>query len=445
MTDDLVRLTRTMLDHMYRAHAARMTEDELEEMEAAWREFHRLKRSVVAAGALTSMRSFNWISKLHTVGHWPPSIRELGTPDGYNSEAPEHLHIEYAKEPWRRSNGVDPLPQMIKFIQRQEAVRMHRAHLDAWLALIRRELVVVESSGEGEGDDDGSDDGGGEYDDDDEWEDMEGHSGEQPDANAAHYPAPRLAIAANPTRPNLTANWVAADYKATDLIPALNRFLESTVAAANGRSRPNQWDRLRVPLLTPHQPFNVWHRFSLFHARLPFAPDEPRRRDVVRARPATCNAFGLVARQAAFDTVLYQDPAAPAGDAHGLHRYRAARVRLIFKPPNTAQHIYRDHLAFIKFFTPFSRANNTPHSLYTTSTALRPDGRRQVAVVPISHLRMTCHIAPRFARVDPDVRLNGSTDLFAHTRHFFFNPYCNNYTYQVAEHWRKRGRLAQIN
>ncbi|KAG9084587.1 hypothetical protein FRC06_003988 [Ceratobasidium sp. 370] len=241
MTDNMVRLTRAMLDHMYQAHAASMTEDELGEMEAAWREFHRLKGSVVAAGVLTSMQSFNRISKLHTVGHWPPSIRELGTPDGYNSEAPEHLHIEYTKDPWRCSNGVDALPQMIKFIQRQEAVRMHWAHMDAWLALIRRKLEVVES----EGNDEGSDDGGGEYDDEDDWEDVD-HSEERPDASAMHYPAARLGIAANPTRPNRSANEIAATYKATDLIPALTRFLESTVAAAHGRSRPNQWDRLQV-------------------------------------------------------------------------------------------------------------------------------------------------------------------------------------------------------
>ncbi|KAG8698980.1 hypothetical protein FRC08_005592 [Ceratobasidium sp. 394] len=299
MTDDLVRLTRAMLDHMYRAHAARMTEDELEEMEGAWREFHRLKGSIVRASALMSARSFNWISKLHTVGHWPPSIRQLGTPDGYNSEAPEHLHIEYAKEPWRSSNGVDALPQMIKFIQRQEA----------------RKLVVVDSGG----DKDEDDDGGGEYDDDEDWEDEEGQPEEQPDASATHYPAPRLAIAASPTRANLSANRIVALYKATNLIPALNGFLESTVAAAHGRSQPNQWDRLRVPLLSPHQLFNVWHRFALFHAVQPFAPDEPRRRDVVRARPATLNTFGLPGRQAAFDMVLYQDPAAVPEGAHGLH------------------------------------------------------------------------------------------------------------------------------
>ncbi|KAG8728760.1 hypothetical protein FRC10_004598 [Ceratobasidium sp. 414] len=435
MTDDLVRLTCAMLDHMYRAHAARMTEDELGEMEEAWREFHRLKGSIVMAGALTSAKSFNRISKLHTVSHWPQSIRELGTPDGYNSEAPEHLHIEYAKEPWRCSNGVDALPQMIKFIQRQEAIRMHRAHLDAWLALIRRELARVES----DSDDGGSDDGGGEYDDDD-WEDVEEGSEGGSDAGVTHHPSPRLAIAASPTRRNLSANQIAATYKATDLIPVLNRFLESTVATAHGRSRPNQSDHLQVPYLSAYSSFNVWHRFALYHAPLPFAPDEPRRRNVVRAQPATCNAFGLPGRQAAFDTVLYQDPTALSADAPGLHRYRAVRVRAIFTPPNVAQRIYSGQLAYIEFFTPFSRGNNTPHGLYATSTALYFDGCRQVAVVPISCLRMTCHIAPRFARVDPDIRLNRHTDLFTSTRHFFFNHYTNHYVFKLFEHWRKRAQ-----
>jgi hypothetical protein len=314
MTDDLVRLTRALLDHMYRAHAARMTEDELVEMEAAWEEFHRLKDCLVTAGALTSVESFNRISKLHTVLHWPRSIRELGTADGYNSEAPEHLHIEYAKEPWRCSNKVDAIPQMIQFMQRQEAIRIQRARLDAWLKLIRKHLAAVEGEGG-----DVEEDGGGEYEDDDEWVDEEGDSEAAPDAESVHYPNPRLAIAASPTCRNLSASQIVDKYKAPKLISELTRFLESTAAAANSRNRPNQLDRLHVPILTPNHRLNVWHRFSLYHAALPFAPDEPRRRDVVRARPATRNAFGLVARLPAFDTVLVQDPAATT-DGHGLHR-----------------------------------------------------------------------------------------------------------------------------
>jgi hypothetical protein len=178
----------------------------------------------------------------------------------------------------------------------------------------------------------------------------------------------------------------------------------------------------------------------------------------VRARPATRNAYGLLARPAAFDTVLYHDPASSNADDHGLHRehssspvfslltiitgYRAVRVRCIFRPPSVTRHVYpaSEHLAYIEFFTPFSRSNNTPHGMYTTSTALHPDGRRQVAVVPISHLHMTCHIAPRFARVDHEIVLGPHSDLFLSARHFFFDHYMNHYVYKLFEHWRKQAR-----
>ncbi|KAG9084900.1 hypothetical protein FS749_004843 [Ceratobasidium sp. UAMH 11750] len=116
---------------------------------------------------------------------------------------------------------------MIKFIQRQEAVWIHQAHLDAWLALIQRKLAVVKGEGDASND-------GGEYDEDD-WEDVD-RLEEQPDASATHYLTARLAIAVSLTRANLSANRIVAMYKATDLIPALNRFLESTVATAHGRS-----------------------------------------------------------------------------------------------------------------------------------------------------------------------------------------------------------------
>ncbi|KAG8779913.1 hypothetical protein FRC12_023714 [Ceratobasidium sp. 428] len=440
MTDDLVRLTRALLDHMYRAHAGRMTEDELEEMEAAWAEFHRLKPALVASGALKNAGSFNRISKLHTVLHWPQSIRELGTPDGYNTEAPEHLHIEYAKEPWRASNGVDAVPQMIKFIQRQEAIRIQRAHLDAFLVLIRKELEAQDRGGGGDDGDEHDSDSEGEEGDDDEWEDVDEGGEETPDTDGVHYPSPRLAIAGTPSQYNCSAKQIVTEYKATDLIPALTRFFESEVASANGRSRPNQWDRLRVPNVSPHNLFNVWHRFALHQARLPFAPDEPLRRDVVRAKPLTRNPYGLLRREAVFDTVLYRDPSTPTNGSHGLHRYRAARVRAIFTPPHNTQHLCPEqHLAYIEFFTPFSRTNNTPHGLYTTSTALHGDSRRrQVAVVPLSHIHMTCHIAPRFERVDPEVRLSRRTDLLAMARGFFYNHYSSYYNYKLFEHWRKR-------
>jgi hypothetical protein len=325
-TDNMVRLTRAVLDHMYRAHATRMTEGELEEMEDAWRTFHQLKGELVARGAVQEMHHLNRISKLHTVLHWPRSIRELGTPDGFNTEAPEYLHIEFAKEPWRHSNGVDALPQMITFIQRQEAIRIHRAHLNAWLAQIRRGLRRRERELAGE--DMGSDDEGGSESADDEWEDVEeGNSDAPPDAT--HYPQPGLAIALQATVPNISGNDIIEKYHAPDLMRALKRFLEAEAASANGRDRPNEIDRLRVPPLSPYNVFKVWHRFALHHVPLPFSPDEPPRRDVVRAKPATRNFYGRVTRPAAFDTVLYHDRNSPNADAHGLHRKSKPFLQLV--------------------------------------------------------------------------------------------------------------------
>ncbi|KAF8597068.1 hypothetical protein BDV93DRAFT_610591 [Ceratobasidium sp. AG-I] len=423
-TDDMVRLTRALLDHMYRGHATRMTEGELEEMEDAWREFHRVKEEVVTLGAMANPALFNRISKMHTVMHWPRSIRQLGTPDGYNTEAPEHMHIEFAKEPWRYSSRVDALPQMIRFIQRQEAIRIQDSHLKAWLSMIRQQIRRRDRELGGE-EDDTDDEAGTE--DDEEWEDVEEGAEERPDAT--HYPHPGLAIALSPTHRNVPANQIIENYRAPDLIAALTRFLEREVAKSHGRTRPNQSDRLCVPFLSPQHLFNVWHRLALFHTRLPFAPDESPRRDVVRAKPATRNAYGLVTRPAVFDTVLYRDPDSNNADEHGLHRFFVARVCAIFTPPSVTHRIYPSYeqLAYVELFTPFSRNNNTPHGMYTTSAALHPDGRRRAAVIPISYIQMICHIAPRFAQIPRNVPLNRYSDLLASTKSFFFNHYVNHY------------------
>ncbi|KAG9078524.1 hypothetical protein FS749_009443 [Ceratobasidium sp. UAMH 11750] len=66
--------------------------------------------------------------------------------------------------------------------------------------------MIIDGGGDEDGDGGGG--GGGEYDNDEDWEDEEGQPEEQPDASATHYPAPRLAIAASPTRANLSANLI---------------------------------------------------------------------------------------------------------------------------------------------------------------------------------------------------------------------------------------------
>ncbi|CAE6467497.1 unnamed protein product, partial [Rhizoctonia solani] len=61
------------------------------------------------------------------------TLLATGVRKRFNTEAPEHLHIEFAKVPWRASNKVKPTPQMITYTHRQEAIRIHCAYLDRYL------------------------------------------------------------------------------------------------------------------------------------------------------------------------------------------------------------------------------------------------------------------------------------------------------------------------
>ncbi|KAF8594471.1 hypothetical protein BDV93DRAFT_579749, partial [Ceratobasidium sp. AG-I] len=129
VTPELTQLLRSIVDFIFRAHASSMTDTDLADMQRDLELFHELKGLLVIRGFYESDSRFDLIPKLHMLSHYAYSIRSLGTPDGYNTEAPEHLHIEYAKVPWRVSNKVRPLEQMLRYIQRQEAIRMHCAHL----------------------------------------------------------------------------------------------------------------------------------------------------------------------------------------------------------------------------------------------------------------------------------------------------------------------------
>lgn len=299
----LVELARHVLDFMYRAHAAQMTDADVDELAESLEAIHVLKPDVVNFGALPAMKRFNWIPKLHMLSHYADSIRELGTPDGYSTEAPEHLHIEYAKEPWRASNKRDAIPQMVRFIQRQEAIRIHRAHLDAY-----QEMVDAERT---KGGPDDGDEGGGEWVDvnDDTLERPDPISVEAPNSAAATtattaYPDSEITRAHNPTRAATSIPTLSDQYGTIDLIPSLTRYLRS-----------KNIDSTTAPI-SPNHLFDVWHRVSIQHARFPYAPEEEPTRDVVRATPPSYNRRTRTRKEGTFDTVLFlHNPT-----AFGIHR-----------------------------------------------------------------------------------------------------------------------------
>jgi hypothetical protein len=117
-----------LVDFIYRAHTPSLTESDLDVMDDDLRIFHQHK-SLLVGPVYNKADHFNKIAKLRMLQHWTHAIQELGTLDRYNTEAPEHLHIKYAKVLWWSLNKVKPLPQLVTYIQQQEVICVHQAYL----------------------------------------------------------------------------------------------------------------------------------------------------------------------------------------------------------------------------------------------------------------------------------------------------------------------------
>ncbi|KAG8921123.1 hypothetical protein FRC01_000398, partial [Tulasnella sp. 417] len=113
-----VEAATALLNFIYWAQQPSLDEDDLAEMDGLLEKFHEMKDQ----GAFAAVRDHFNIPKLHALLHYTALIRLHGTPDGYNTETPERLHIDYAKAGYRASNKKDYIKQMTAFMSRMEAV-----------------------------------------------------------------------------------------------------------------------------------------------------------------------------------------------------------------------------------------------------------------------------------------------------------------------------------
>ncbi|KAH9852900.1 hypothetical protein C2E23DRAFT_729774 [Lenzites betulinus] len=124
----VTRTVRAVLDFIYYAHFETHTDASLDALHAAWKDYHKYKTVFVE---LEIRQHFNF-PKGHSTEHYEPSIRSLGTADGYSTEHPERLHIDFAKLAYGASNKKSTyIQQMTRWLQRQEAVHRFARYL-AW-------------------------------------------------------------------------------------------------------------------------------------------------------------------------------------------------------------------------------------------------------------------------------------------------------------------------
>ncbi|KAG8704785.1 hypothetical protein FRC09_003325 [Ceratobasidium sp. 395] len=497
---EVTACARALIEFIFLAHSSSLTSEDLDRMQQCLEIFHENKHIFPEIGALGEqdqrkkrgpVRTFHGIPKIHNCQHYPYHIMEHGTPDGFNTELPERLHIRDAKEGFRASNKKEVIAQMATHVQRMEAIARHRAHLkhksnpdaddaefagaeadEAELVLVEededdvivgddvvfeagiRRLALDEEEGEEDAgineqderiDGDAIVDGELEEEVDEEevvlerkdvgdngtWEEVtfqnEREDGELETNDRPSIFHPDPEIS-HAKKPTTTA-------RGTHLVEKhrATRLLPALKAFFRREQLVLGADDLPASL---NDKFPVWYRCRLHHSPPPFKPSEGPRVDVVRAFPAAIDRLGRPRREARFDTALYFYDE----DSVGLKRFRACRIRAIFELPERLRHLCSEKLVYAELFNEFRGPERTT-ALYTTAHTYNDQARREAWVFPLSQLRMTAHIAPHYGTATKELDLSTESDILHSCKKFLFNKYGSFFSFELMHHWDGVGAL----
>ncbi|KAJ7448237.1 hypothetical protein B0H11DRAFT_2247810 [Mycena galericulata] len=337
--EEVVRAVRALIDFAYLASLQSHTSMTLLRLRTALDDFHTHKKIFLDLKA--RKKDFNF-PKLHSLDHYEPLIRLFGSADGFNTESPERLHIDYAKNAYRASNRKDYIDQMTLWLQRQESVARFAA-FQQWMktpappattTTTTSLLPAVHNS-----------------------EPRNPLNATITDSDPDSLPI-TYAIAKRPptaTRKVVATRIIAPDgHNAVRFLPALTAFL----VKAGSSFVPHDFDV-----------FGTWKRITF---TLPKIPEVGQRHalNIVRATAPVTQA-GNTIEAAHLDFALVrtgEDNVFTAGTA--LQGLRLAQIRVIFQLPSTYPIKSPQPLAYVEWFTPL-RTPNTVDGYYHIGRSTR--------------------------------------------------------------------------
>ncbi|KAJ7123865.1 Zn-finger domain-containing protein [Mycena crocata] len=318
----VLTIVKALIDFIYFAQFQSHTSTTLDALQASLNTFHANKTILIELGI---REHFN-IPKLHSLQHYVDAIRALGSADGYNTEAPERLHIDFAKKAYCSSNKRDYTSQMTVWLQRQEAFALRQSYLD-WL-----QKTLSSQARE----DDNSDE--------DEPPSTKGDQQVTVELPPSKLPATIYSIAKSPSFPDVTVGQLETIYGAVDFVQAFTSFVCKYFPRCS--ITPNRHDR-----------FAVYKQLSLRLPRNRYIADKIRTCRI-HTSPATLSKGRSPGAAAHFDTALIVEEPGEFIPSSGIQGLRVAQIRAIFTlPPQYGT--YPHPLAYIEWFTGFNQPDKT--------------------------------------------------------------------------------------
>ncbi|KAG1775840.1 hypothetical protein EV702DRAFT_972335, partial [Suillus placidus] len=388
----VLAVARSILDFSYYARLQIHTTETLDALQTALGVFHANKDVLTE---LAIREHFN-IPKLHQLTHYVQSIMLFGAADGFNTELPERLHIDFAKDAYRASNKRDYEEQMALWLQRQEAVFLCGAYLD-WIS--QQPQALLAGCTEHHSFDSDSDS-------DTDLEEVEAASSNTTTIHTGHT------LAKAPAHPHQTVEKIVTAHGATDFLPALQSFLRKNLPHIN-----------IIPGIQDH--FDVYRQVVIEAPPDRQVGDTPKRWHV-RARPEVVASGRKPGCPARFDMALISD-GPRSSRLHTLDGVQVAQVCAIFTLPRQFG-IYSRALAYIEWFTPF-RQPDPSSRLQQVSRSTR-QLCRNAAVIHVDEIIRPCHIIPKMGQsVDVTLRRGNAYEV---VNDFYFNEFIDSEMFSMS-------------
>ncbi|KAF7354364.1 hypothetical protein MVEN_01125000 [Mycena venus] len=334
----VLTIVKTLIDFIYYTQLQSHTSRTLNTLKKSLDTFHANKQIIIDLGV---REHFN-ILKFHAIQHYVNSIHTLGSPDGYNTESPKHLHIDFTKKAYRASNRRNYVEQVALWLQCQEAIALHASYLD-W------------------------------YKHDSTDEDIEEDVPPTANTSTATPPLNRYTISKQPATLNLTVAHLQDHHDAADIIPTLAQFLKLHFKSC--------------PMLPgPFDCFDIYNQVTLHLPTNRYLLNQLHT-SCIRAIPAVAPSWigQSQGSPAAFDTALVVDDSFQYVPSSGINGLWPAQISIIFRlPPQFGS--FPHPLAYVEWFTPLNQPDPVS-GMYTTHRSSITH-RCRTSVISMEHIIM---------------------------------------------------------
>jgi len=289
---------------------------------------------------------------------------QLGVPDNFSTETPESLHIKMCKEPYNATNRRNYDPQILNYLDIHDRLTL-RVHFEAAQEMLQNLTILHDST--------------------------PSNVSPNPEPSPKSIPIPdsdefsslytgAIKLCIKPHAPALSVSQVSQIYKIPQLVSSICRMLE---LQDNGTSL-HRWEYSEEQLPPAFCFIDVWNYFRIA---------VPALSEYFESEYTSIHCKAENGSNAARHSPVFVEVSTAAV---GIHRYRPAELRLVFRPRKTLlrRDLEATLYAAVFWYSKIPSRPNRDTKLYEVYQERDMQGNRRAGIIKLSSVKGLCPLAP---------------------------------------------------